>query len=109
MEVVESVTTKHHFKHLMLPINIENRACVENKNQNYKQSKLSIIECASKYNLDVHGSGALGQGKANDYVTVKKYLEYLVNEIQCSSYFIGSKNIEHIKSNIESIQNLLDK
>lgn len=109
MEVVESVTTQHHFKHLMLPINIENRACVEYKNQSYKQSKLSIIECAGKYNLDVHVSGPLGQGKANNYENVKKYLEYLVNEIKCSSYFIGSKNIEHIKGNIEIIQNLLDK
>jgi aryl-alcohol dehydrogenase-like predicted oxidoreductase len=109
MEVIESVTTKHHFKHLMLPINIENRACVENKNQSYKQSKLSIVECANKYNLDVHVSGPLGQGKANNYATVKKYLEYLVNESQCNSYFIGSKNIEHLKSNIEVIQGLLDK
>ncbi|MDY2630042.1 MAG: aldo/keto reductase [Clostridium sp.] len=109
MEVVESVTTKHHFKHLMLPINIENRACVEYKNQNYKKSKLSIVECANKYNLDVHVSGSLGQGKANDYVTVKKYLEYLVNESKCRSYFIGSKNIEHLRSNIKVIQNLLDK
>lgn len=109
MEVVESVTTKYHFKHLMLPINIENRACVEYKNQNYKQSKLSIVECASKYDIEVHVSGPLGQGKANNYEDVEKYLSYLTNESKCNSYFVGTKRTYHLKDNIEIIQNLLDK
>ncbi|MEG2787811.1 MAG: aldo/keto reductase [Romboutsia sp.] len=109
MEVVESVTTKHHFKHLMLPINIENRECVEYKNQNYKQSKLSIVECASKYDIAVHVSGPLGQGKADNYEDVEKYLSYLTNESKCNSYFVGTKRTEHLKANIEITQNLLDK
>lgn len=62
IEVVESVTTEHHFKHLMVPINMQNKLCVESKNQNYKQNKLSIVKCARKFNIDVHVSGPLGQG-----------------------------------------------
>lgn len=108
MKVVESVTPKHHFRHLMIPINIENRACVEFKSQNYKYNKLSIIECAKKYNIDVHVSGPLGQGKAKDYKTVEEYLSYLVNTSECYSYFVGTKRIEHLKNNIEIMNNLLN-
>lgn len=109
MEVVESVTKEHHFKHLMVPINIQNRLCVEYKNQNYKQNKLSIVECASKFDIDVHVSGPLGQGKATNYKTVEEYISYLINESNCNSYFIGTKRVEHLKDNIKITQSLLGK
>lgn len=107
MEVVESVTTSHHFKHLMVPINIENRACVEHKNQDYKQSKLSIVECAKKYNIDIYVSVPLDQGKASKYEKVEKYLSYLINESKCNSYFVGTKRTSHLKDNIEITKKLL--
>lgn len=109
MEVVESVTTNHHFKHLMVPINLESRCCVEYKNQSYKQNKLSIVECARKYKIDIHVSGPLGQGKADNYETVEKYLAYLVNESNCNTYFTGTKRVEHLKDNMEITQRLLDE
>lgn len=107
MEVVESVTPNHHFKHLMVPVNLNMKECVENKSQSYKGEKLSIIECAEKFGLDVHVSGPLGQGEAANNSTVKEYLTYLVNESGCCSYFIGSKRIEHIKENMEIIETIL--
>lgn len=109
MEVVESVTTEHHFKHLMVPINLKNRACVEYKNQNYKQSKLSIVECANKYDIDIHASGPLGQGKAANYDDIEQYLNYLISESNCNSYFIGTKIVEHLKDNIKITKNILGK
>ena len=109
MEVVESVKTEHHFKHLMVPINMQNKLCVESRNQSYKQNKLSIVQCASKFNIDVHVSGPLGQGKATNYETIEKYLSYLINESECSSYFIGTKRVEHLKDNIEITENLLSR
>jgi hypothetical protein len=64
--VVESVTTNHHFKHLMLPINLHKKECVEKKSQHYKSNNPTIIECAKKFGIDVHISGSLGQGEAFD-------------------------------------------
>lgn len=107
MEVVESVTKNHHFKHLMLPINLNKKECVENKCQSYNGKKLTIIDCANKYDIDVHVSGPLGQGEANNNLSIKGYLEYLTNESGCNSYFIGSKHIEHIKENMKLIKETL--
>jgi aryl-alcohol dehydrogenase-like predicted oxidoreductase len=107
MEVVESVTINHHFKHLMVPINLRKKECVENKSQSYKSNNLTIIECANKFGLDVHISGSLGQGEVIDCFSLKEYLTYLVNNSGCYSYFIGSKCIDHIKENMQIIETLL--
>lgn len=108
MEVVQSVRANHHFKHLMVPINLKNRLCVENKNQKYKDDVLTIVECAKKYNIEIHISGPLGQGEAKDYLDVKEYIRYLVEKSGCNSYFIGTKNTNHLKENIEITKELLD-
>ncbi|MEG2789502.1 MAG: hypothetical protein RR942_16950 [Romboutsia sp.] len=36
-------------------------------------------------------------------------IDYLVNESNCNSYFIGTKMGEHLKDNIEIVKSLLDK
>ncbi|WP_373599299.1 aldo/keto reductase [Paraclostridium bifermentans] len=107
MEVVESVSKNHNFKHLMIPINSNKRECVENKNQNYKGEKLSIVECTKKYKIDVHVSGPLGQWEDKDYNKVEKYLEYLIKESGCNSYFVGTKRIKHLKENMGIVENLI--
>ena len=106
MEVAESVTTKHHFKHLMIPLNLHMKESAENKSQNYKSHNLTVIECAKKFGIDVHISGSLGQGEVIDNSNIKEYLAYLVNDCGCHSFFIGSKRIEHIKENLSIVETL---
>ena len=108
MEIVESVTVNHHFKHLMLPINLKKKEAAERKSQSYKEKNLTIIECAKKFNIDLHISGSLGQGEALDCYSPEEYLSFLVDSSGCNSYFIGSKRIEHIKENMQIIEKLLD-
>lgn len=55
----------------------------------------------------MHVSGPLGQGEASTNLTIKEYLTYLVNDSGCCSYFIGSKQLEHIKENMEIIEKVL--
>lgn len=107
MEVVESVTTNHHFKHLMIPLNLHMKECAENKSQSYKSDNLTIVECSKKFGIDVHISGPLGQGEAIYNSNIKEYLAYLVNDSGCHSFFIGSKRIEHIKENMSIIEALI--
>lgn len=107
MEIVETVTPNHHFKHLMQPVNLNKRECVENKCQSYKGNKMTIIECANKFGVDVHISGPLGQGEAGEHNTIKEYLKYLIDKSKCNSYFIGSKRIEHIRENKKLIETIL--
>jgi hypothetical protein len=107
MGVVESVTVNHHFKHLMLPINLQKKESVEKKTQSYYGQNLTIIECAKKFRIDLHVSGSLGQAEALDSYSPEEYLSFLVNKCGCDSYFIGSKRIEHINENIKIIEKLL--
>lgn len=109
MEIVESVTKNHHFRHLMLPVNLNRKECVENRSQSYKGNKLTIIECARKFGIDIHVSGPLGQGEASEKNSIKEYIRYLVDKSGCSSYFIGSKHIEHIKENMEILERIIMK
>jgi aryl-alcohol dehydrogenase-like predicted oxidoreductase len=107
MGVVESVTVNHHFKHLMLPINLQKKESVEKETQSYNGQNLTIIECAKKFGIDLHISGSLGQAEALDSYSPEEYLSFLVNKSGCDSYFIGSKHIEHINENIKIIEKLL--
>lgn len=107
MEVVESVTVNHHFKHLMVPLNLHMKESAENRSQSYKSESLTVIECAEKFGIDVHISGPLGQGQAVDSSSIKEYITYLLNDSGCHSFFIGSKHIEHIKENLSIIETLL--
>lgn len=108
MEVVESITINHHFKHLMLPINLHKKESVENKTQSYKGKSITIIESAKVFNIEIHISGSLGQGEALGCYSIEQYLSYLVNNSGCNSFFTGSKRIEHIKENIKIIEKLLE-
>ncbi|MBR5127762.1 MAG: hypothetical protein IKU69_04975 [Roseburia sp.] len=62
MEIAEKVSSNHHFRHLMIPINVQSRDAAEKKNQMFKGEKCSILECAKGCGLEVHASGSLGQG-----------------------------------------------
>lgn len=68
-----------------------------------------VIECANKYDIDIHASGPLGQGKAANYDDIEKYLNYLISESNCNSYFIGTKIVEHLKDNIKITKKILGK
>lgn len=107
MEIVNSVNSNHHFKHLMLPLNIHKKDCIDKKTQSYKGESLTIVKCAKKFGIQVHTSGSIGQGESLDKFSVEEYLTYLINSNACDSYFIGSKNINHIKENIKITENLL--
>ena len=106
MEIVNCVSKDHHFRHLMIPINLQMSEPVAQKTQRYKDEEFTIVECAKRYGIEVHSSGSIGQGEALNRYTIKDYLSFLVNS-KCDSYFIGSKRIEHIKENVTIMENLL--
>lgn len=106
MEIVKCVSENHHFRHLLIPINLQMSEPVGQKTQSYKGEKLTIVECAKKYGIEVHSSGSIGQGEALNRYSIKDYLSFLVSS-NCDSYLIGSKRIEHIKENMSIIENLL--
>lgn len=109
MDVVNKVSPKHHFKHLMVPINLQLNEPVTRKTQCFKDERLTIVECAKRYGIEVHSSGSIGQGEALNKHSVEDYLSFLVNNCNCDSYFIGSKSIEHIKENMRIIENLISE
>jgi aryl-alcohol dehydrogenase-like predicted oxidoreductase len=107
MEIARSVSENHHFKHLMIPINLQMNEPVAQKTQSYKDERLTIVECAKRFGIEIHSSGSIGQGEALNRFSVKDYLTFLVNYGNCDSYFIGSKRIEHIKENVRILESLL--
>lgn len=109
MDIVNKVSPKHHFKHLMVPINLQMNEPVTQKTQRYKDENLTIVECAKRYGLEVHSSGSIGQGESLNRYSVEDYLSFLVNSSNCDSYFIGSKRIEHIKENVKTIEKLISE
>jgi len=105
MEIANEVSKEHHFKHLMFPVSLDKTEAVSNKSQAYNDEKLSIIECAKRYDVKVHSSGSIGQGQnKNPDISIEDYIKYVANVKNLDTVFIGSKQVKNIQSNLASFK-----
>jgi len=108
MEIVVGINKHHHFKHIMLPYNMDKPEANMDKSQEVNGKRCTIIEAAQHYGIRVNTSGSIGRASGlKDGKTVHDYLEFICKTKGINNILVGMKKVEHMKENFLVMRDLL--
>lgn len=100
--IAEEVAGKmHHFKFVQLTYNYTERTAATKKYQKIASKPFTAIEAARELGLNVIINMPLNMGNIPKNVTVDEMLHFVTDEPGILAAMVGSKNPEHIASNLK--------
>ncbi len=96
----------NHFKFLQAPYNIHNQSISKIKSQLINGQMYTTIEACQRLNLILMANMPLAEGRLLKSQAIKDALNFVINTSGIMVTMIGSKNIEHIKENINTSKEL---